>query len=103
MKNKKKEIYLIVILSPFGLRQVTFKLVDEKPEPFHYTKGEGSCMIFKLVDGDFSTNFNKAIENGTIMNEFGNFSIDTDLSNIPEKKKKFDKEVEKMKKENKWS
>jgi len=101
MTKRKKQLYLITMISPIGLKHVSFKLTNDKPDPYRYTRGEGNCLIFKLVDRDYSTEFFKALEDGRIMNDVGEYYIEADLSSIPKAKKKHDVEIAKLKKEKK--
>lgn len=103
--KRKKQIYLTVYISPAGAKYTTFELTYKKPNPAHWTRGEGNCLVFRLVDGDYSTNFYEALENGTIMDQIGNFHIEgsIDIKKISEDKKEFLVKVEEMKEKYGWS
>lgn len=64
MKPNKKPIYLYIRIGPLGLEDMYIRLTEEKPDPFHITHGEGNCLVFEYIDGDYSTNFYHAMEEG---------------------------------------
>jgi hypothetical protein len=64
MKPNKKALYLYIHIGPGGFGNVTIKIVTKKPDPIHICHGEGSCLVFRYVDGDYSTGFWEAMEDG---------------------------------------
>jgi len=96
--KRKKQIYLIVYISPAGAKYTTFRLTHKKPDPAEYARGEGNCLIFRLVGGDYSTNFYNALNDGTIMDQIGEFYIEgsIDVQKISEDKIKFNKKVKEL-------
>lgn len=94
----------MIYIGPWGLKGVTFELTHKKPDPRHETRGEGNCLVFRLVDGDYSTNFYKALEDGTIMDQIGDFSINADLDKllkvtVPKEKAEMKAKIEQMRKD----
>lgn len=64
MKPKKKSLYLYIHISPAGFKYITIRLSKEKPDPIHICHGEGNCLAFKYIDGDYSNSFYEAMETG---------------------------------------
>lgn len=102
MTKNKKPLYLTVTISPFGAEEVIFNLSHKKPDPYHKTRGEGNCMVFTLTDWDFSTNFKKALDEGLLVKDYGDFDITADLSKIPDKKLKHEKNLAEIRKLNNY-
>ena len=86
MKKKTKHLYLEIYIGPLGLQNVCFRLLDKKPDPRHAARGEGNCLVFKLVDGDYSTEFYEALQNGDVMKDVGNKFIYANLEKLREAK-----------------
>ena len=95
---KKKQFYLIIYISSAGAKYTTFKLTNKKPDAAQFTRGEGNCLIFRLIDGDYSTAFYDALQDGTIMNQIGDFHIEgsINIEKIAKQKEKFFKAVKKI-------
>lgn len=79
---KQKPLYLEVYIGPTGFNWMEFRVLDKKPDPEHRTHGEGNCLIFRLVDGDYSTNFFEALKDGELMRTIGNKFFHADISKI---------------------
>lgn len=89
-------------VSPFGFSSVEFRFQNKKPDPARKARGEGNCLIFKLSDGDYSSGFYDAIQNGDFLKAYGDFDFSFDISKIPEKKIAWEKELaEFLEKQNK--
>jgi hypothetical protein len=72
MKTKlKNKLYLVLTISPCGLSDMDIIFLDEEPDPYHYTRGEGQAMVFELKTWDFSMNFLKAVQDGRFFNDYG--------------------------------
>lgn len=102
--KKKKQTYLLIFIPPWGLSSVKFRISHKKPNPREWTRGEGNCLVFRLVDGDYSTVFYQALQDETIMNDIGDFSIEADLDKllkvtVPKAKIKMQKQIEKLRKQ----
>jgi len=93
MINKLPELYLLLNISPVGLKNVQIILKDEKPDPYSYTKGEGQSLVFKLVDFDSSTEFYKALFDNRFYETYGKIFYEI---NMTEQKKKHDDAMNKM-------
>lgn len=106
--KRKKQLYLEIYIAPWGLSSVTFRLSHIKPDPKRTARGEGNCLVFRLVDGDYSTPFYEALNDGTIVKDIGDFSIRADLDKllkvkVPREKIKLAKQIEKLKKQGRLS
>jgi len=87
------ELYLVLNISAIGLKRVEIIFVDQTPDPYHYTRGEGQCLIFKLSNFDCSNEFNKALEDGRFYKDIGKIFYNV---NIDEQKKKHNDTMNKM-------
>ncbi len=47
---KKKQFYLTIYISPAGAKHTTFRLTNKKPKARDVARGEGNCLIFRLVE-----------------------------------------------------
>ena len=52
-----EKLFATIEVQPTG--HAIQKFSKEKVDPMEITKGEGSCMIFELIDGDYSLDFPK--------------------------------------------
>ncbi|HBI38186.1 MAG TPA: hypothetical protein DDY71_11125 [Spirochaetia bacterium] len=81
MKNK---LYLLVTIGPTGLNWTSLIFLNEKPNAYSYTRGEGQALVFELVDGDFSTNFKQALDDGLFIEEYGKRFYEIDIRKLKE-------------------
>lgn len=73
-KHVKPSLKLIMHIGPLGLEHTEISLTNrENIDPYSYTKGEGQCLIFDLIDFDTSNEFSKALHNGDFLKYYGNY------------------------------
>lgn len=65
------KLYLVLRIGPLGLDHTELLLTDERREPYSVTRGEGQALLFELIDGDYSTEFAKAMKDGLVLNHVG--------------------------------
>ena len=68
---------LLLLIGPLGPDNKNWPpeiilLPDNDVNVFQYTRGEGQALLFDMIGGDVSTNFNKALEDGAFLTEYGN-------------------------------
>lgn len=93
------DLYLEIYLGPLGLEDGCIRLLDERPNLYHRTKGEGNVLLFKLDSFDCVKDFLNALEGGAVLKDFGNRLIKVDFEKLLiQKPKKGEKKRGKTKK-----
>jgi hypothetical protein len=72
IKKKKRNLYVLILVSPVGLKSSDIVFLDNKPNNLlEYTRGEGQALLFKLINFDCSTNFSEALSSGLFFQDYG--------------------------------
>ena len=79
----RPRLWLQIYIGPTGFNWMEARLLDKKPESqYAVGKGEGQAMLFELVDGDYSTEFYKALCSGEVFKDVGGRRFDFDLHKV---------------------
>lgn len=80
MSKKLVDLWVVFYFGPSGLDWVNFEFTDEKADLFHWTRGEGTAISFKMDDIDAADGFYRAImDNDNFIRDVGHKIFETDL------------------------
>lgn len=89
-------LYLIIHIGASGFSNLNVRIVSVEPtkeELYNITRGEGNVLVFKIIDGDFSTGLYEALQNGELLKQIGDWEHTIDFKKVLdsslEAKKKF--------------